>query len=281
MQGQTTTVRLERVLRHDGTSVSAEPPRRIALRSAIYPAEGLGTDLVFVRCRQINKAMSGTLDGNDSDIIGLFPAETAAPPTITSWGLLGPYADLLETDTSRSFSSTTAWTELDFVGVTGISVSAGDWLDINAHIGADYMFYGDIGDEVRIVVEIDGVRQDNDLIASVTGGDNAQETAYVGFYAPILCALDGTARVFIETRPTATLSRTYLAGQCGILVRRHVVNNSDPPAGGKKWANLPAKPEYRTLPSGEVEELELSLVDIGGAPVNATGVVLVIEILET
>ena len=74
LSGTSTTVRLERTLRDTGG------PRRIALRGVIHPANlatNANISYAFVRCRQINAALSGTLDGKDSDYLGVFPVEAA------------------------------------------------------------------------------------------------------------------------------------------------------------------------------------------------------------
>ena len=71
LNGTSTTLHLQRVLR------DAAAPRSIALPSVIYPATmgAAEIDLALVRCRQVNKAWSGTLNGVNSDVLGVFAVE--------------------------------------------------------------------------------------------------------------------------------------------------------------------------------------------------------------
>ena len=71
LEGKSTTLRLNRVLKDNGT------PRSIALRNLLYPlrlkGNNKGIDVALVRCSQVNKALSGTYDGIDSDLLGAIP----------------------------------------------------------------------------------------------------------------------------------------------------------------------------------------------------------------
>ena len=73
LNGTTTTLRLKRVLQDVGA------PRSIALRNLLYPlrlkGNNGGIDVALVRCCQVNKALSGTFDGTDSDFLGAVPID--------------------------------------------------------------------------------------------------------------------------------------------------------------------------------------------------------------
>ena len=101
-----------------------------------------------------------------------------------------------------------------------IPVEAGDIIETNSSLAADYSTYNDIGDVFFIQYKVDaGAIKETVTLGKITGGDNNQETAAGNLYTPILMESAGTLTLSVKITTKTNASRKFLASHCGILVK--------------------------------------------------------------
>lgn len=101
-----------------------------------------------------------------------------------------------------------------------IPVEAGDIIETNSSLAADYSSYNDIGDVFYIEYKVDaGSIKKTATLGKITGGDNNQETAAGNLYTPILMESAGTLTLSVKITTKTNASRKFLAAHCGMLAK--------------------------------------------------------------
>ena len=98
---------------------------------------------------------------------------------------------------------------------------ANDILEINTSIGANYLAYNDIGDNIAITYTIDaGAVTTTVPRAYIAGGDNSLEVAHGNLYTPLLVTTDGSVKLSVSLSLTNLSQRVFKSGNTGMLVKQ-------------------------------------------------------------
>jgi len=141
------------------------------------------------------------------------------------WDFIGPHTYVLPEDVVHSYPSTENFYE--FIRITVPKVLKGDLLEITSHIGIDHSFFSHIGSIMKVDVYIgpDQVLQSNDQKASVTGGDNSEDTSFSQLTSYVFPSVSGECTCILKIKPKTTRSMKLLEGQCSITVKHFTGNH--------------------------------------------------------